>query len=104
MVARLDEDGRCRLTECWPAECGCKDHRGGTTPEEEATLPVDKPITGVWLSPPFEAKYHGRCVACGSPFSSGVTVRYDQDHELVAECCLELADRHPRGGYWTEGF
>jgi hypothetical protein len=102
MAARLDEDGRCVLTECWPGECGCPDHRGGEVIDLATSEHVDKVITA-FTSQPFVARFPGRCVSCGSGFGEAATVRYDQDHELVAECCLELPDRHRSGGYWTEG-
>lgn len=102
MTARLDADGRCLATDLLPNMCGCTDHRGGEVIDLADSGRADKVITA-WTSEPFEAKYPGTCAGCHSGFGSGATVRYDQDHELVAECCLELADRHRAGGYWTGG-
>jgi hypothetical protein len=100
MAARLDEDGRCVLTDCWPRECGCPDHRGGvvipdldtgqgrhraTEARDEADRTRDR-----WGSGAFAARFGGHCSWCETPFSQGVVVRYDSDDNLVGPCCAEI--------------
>ena len=38
-------------------------------------------------SKPFEARYPGRCEACGDSFDEGDAIRYDDDDDLVGEDC-----------------
>ncbi|MFL6141595.1 MAG: hypothetical protein ACJ72N_06970 [Labedaea sp.] len=70
---------RCELTELLIDQCGCRQHRDGHTPEEEAERWYDEP--GPW----FEASYHGTCTSCQEPFRPGHRIRSDGGHGW--ECC-----------------
>lgn len=66
---------RCELTELWPSDCGCRNHRGGQTPQEEAEQEIRRagqvigrrPDTRGW----FPAMYAGKCAACSRDIEPG---------------------------------
>jgi hypothetical protein len=63
-------DARCDLTDLLPSECGCRLHRGGQTPDEEA---VRDRRPGLW----FPARYPGTCTRCGVGFEDNQDIRAD---------------------------
>lgn len=71
---------RCDLTDLLVDQCGCKDHRGGQTPDEEAAR--DR-RPGPW----FPARYPGTCTRCGGEFADNDDIRADGSGGW--ECCDE---------------
>lgn len=76
---------RCETTELLVAQCGCRKHRGGKTPAEEAAAVrarlLDHPA---W----FAAQYPGVCERCGTTFGVGAAIRMDVSvGGWRAECC-----------------
>lgn len=71
---------RCERTDLLVDQCGCAEHRGGRTVEEQA----DADRT---LGPAFTAQYDGRCAGCGTDFWPGETIRGDGAGGWVAGCC-----------------
>lgn len=90
---------RCETTELFVSMCGCPEHRGGHTPEEEAAQRRHTTAPVPWRAPdgttakqsasrPFEARYDGHCAECGNFFEEGDMIQYDKDGDLVAmDCC-----------------
>jgi hypothetical protein len=73
-------DERCDLTDLLPSDCGCRLHRGGQTPEEEAERNRQP---GPW----FPARYPGTCTRCGVGFEDNQDIRADGSGGW--ECCDE---------------
>jgi hypothetical protein len=70
---------RCERTELLVDQCGCVDHRGGCTPEEEAASDRQP---GPWIT----ARYgDGRCTRNGCEISTGDRIRADGAGGW--ECC-----------------
>lgn len=70
---------RCKRTELLVDQCGCVDHRGGHTPDEEAaSVPA-----GPW----FTARFAGYCPRCGSEYSAGDRIRARAYAAGGWECC-----------------
>ena len=61
---------RCDLTDLLVEQCGCSQHRGGHTPEEEAERDRQP---GPW----FPARYPGTCSRCGGTFADNQDIRAD---------------------------
>lgn len=76
---------RCDLTELIVTECGCRHHRGGRTPEEEARATRaarrGDGEPGRW----FSSIYAGKCSRCGFGFVAGDRIRADGAGGW--ECC-----------------
>lgn len=97
MTAKADE--RCELTELLVGECGCRQHRGGQTPDEEVDAERAQIRTQLLsrLGDPrwFRAQYPGMCSVCGEPFQEGAAIRargrFDKepvnDSNWIADCC-----------------
>jgi len=73
---------RCELTDLYPAECACRHHRGGRTPQEEVELiqrngqVVGRRPTGPdWLP----AMYAGLCPVCSEDIRPGQFIRPTPD-------------------------
>lgn len=74
---------RCETTELLVDQCGCPQHRGGQTVDEQAVADrVELLGTGRWIP----AKYPGKCVGCGTGFGAGAAIQSDGDG-WRAECC-----------------
>ncbi len=69
---------RCERTDLLVDQCGCRDHRGGQTPTEEAQ---ERRPPGPW----FVGHYDGTCSRCESTFRAGDTIRADGAGGW--ECC-----------------
>ena len=99
MTAAPEE--RCELTELLPAQCGCRVHRGGQTPQEEAATEVSQVrsrLLGRLGDPRWRAAiYPGACSTCNTRFDVGAAIRvrgrFDRaamnDSNWIAECCAE---------------
>lgn len=72
---------RCDLTDLLVDQCGCRIHRGGQTPAEEAARDR-KP--GRWIP----ARYPGTCTCCGLAFEENRDIRADGVGGW--ECCDAL--------------
>lgn len=59
---------RCDLTELLVSACGCRHHRGGQTPDEQATQHRAALLTQGW-------------------FRSGAAIRMEPGMGWRAECC-----------------
>lgn len=75
---------RCETTELLVDQCGCKDHRGGQTIDEEAAA-----LRARLLAHPawFPAQYAGKCEKCGTGFAVGDPIRIVMPRGWVAGCC-----------------
>jgi hypothetical protein len=75
---------RCDLTELLTDQCGCRNHRGGTTPDEDIAAHHAQMLAHpAW----FAAQYPGMCERCGTPFQPGAAIRMDPGVGWRAECC-----------------
>jgi hypothetical protein len=98
VTERLDDDGRCVVSDLFPDQCACPDHRGGSLPDDadphgqglaSARRDHDDQTRDQWGSAMFLASFGGKCGWCETPFKAGAGVRYDQDDRLVGPCCAE---------------
>lgn len=92
---------RCELTELLASQCGCRVHRGGQTPQEEADGERRRVRARLLarLGDPrfFAAQYPGVCSTCDDRFEVGAAIRvrgkFDRpalnDSNWIAECCAE---------------
>lgn len=71
---------RCENTDLLVDQCGCRIHRGGQTPDEEAERDRQP---GPW----FPARYSGTCSRCGAGFEDNQDIRADGTGGW--ECCDE---------------
>lgn len=69
---------RCETTELLVTDCGCPKHRGGQTPDEEASAD-QRP--GPWIT----AKHPGTCSSNGCDIKPGDEIRADGAGGW--ECC-----------------
>lgn len=80
-------DTRCDTTDLLVEQCACPQHRGGRTPQEEASAEQAHPA-GNW----FEARYAGVCAGCGDFFPAHVLVHRvppEFGTGYVAQCCAQ---------------
>lgn len=74
---------RCDMTELLVDQCGCPQHRGGHTVDEETAALREQLLgTGRWIA----ARFPGRCCDCRTPFGVGTAIRQDGE-AWRAECC-----------------
>lgn len=82
---RLDEDGRCRLTDLLPSECGCAAHRGGEVISlEEKDHPLSN-YYGVFVSRFISSRYEGKCAL------------YPHNHVIAIEELIGFAVKEKSG-------
>lgn len=77
---------RCELTDLLVDQCACPQHRGGFTPQEEASSLRDP------SEPAHPARWPGRCAHCWTPFQVGTPIRARQTPTgavWIADCCTE---------------
>lgn len=99
MTAAHEE--RCGLTELLAAQCDCRVHRGGQTPQEEVDgdrARARSRLLGRLGDPRwFAAQYAGTCSTCDERFPVGAAIRvrgkFDRpavnDSNWIGECCAE---------------
>jgi hypothetical protein len=88
---RLDPNGhiqptetRCERTELLVDQCGCPDHRGGTTPEEQLHAHrAQLLLRPAWMA----AQWPGVCERCGTRFPTGAAIAMEAGLGWRAECC-----------------
>lgn len=91
-------DERCERTELLTTQCGCPQHRGGQTPQEEADAERlqlrARLLSGgvVSNSTWFPARYAGTCANCGTGFDQSTAIR-TLPQGYLAECCAEEVER-----------
>jgi hypothetical protein len=82
----MTTDTRCARTDLLVDQCGCAQHRGGRTVEEQTAVE-----RAVLLARPgwFPAQYPGYCARCNTPFEPGAAITRPEPGELgwTAECC-----------------
>lgn len=74
---------RCKTSDLLPDQCGCRNHRGGQSVDEQILAHrAELLATGRWIP----AKFPGVCVACPNGFGLGTAIQRDGDG-WRAECC-----------------
>ena len=66
MTATEQETERCELTELPTDGCGCRQHRGGMTVQEQAAADQR-----AWAGRVFLARMHGHCEVCDESIRPG---------------------------------
>lgn len=76
----------CELTELLPDQCGCRQHRGGLTPDEQHAADRE-----AWVSRVFLARFTGHCEVCDEPIRPGEQITlagsgYGRGHYRHVDC------------------
>jgi hypothetical protein len=81
-------EDRCPTSDLLVDQCGCAQHRGGQTPDEEAAAVRARLLAHpAWMA----ARYASVCARCGEPFLRGAAIRFEPSLGWRAECCAEVS-------------
>lgn len=80
----MTTETRCARTELLVDQCGCRDHRGGTTADEQLAVHRAALLRHpAWLA----AQWPGSCERCGTRFPTGAAITKEPGLGWRAECC-----------------
>lgn len=70
-----EQEQRCELTELPTDSCGCRQHRGGLTVQEQAEKDRRD-----WIGRVFIARHPGHCEVCDEPIRCGQQITRAGDY------------------------
>jgi hypothetical protein len=81
---QVNTSTRCPLTDLLPNQCGCRNHRGGQTPDEVVIANRNQLLRRPgW----FPAQWPGYCARCGHAYADGTPITIETGLGWRAECC-----------------
>lgn len=95
---------RCEVTELLVEQCACPQHRGGSTPQEQADAERlqlrARLLAGsswTWRA----SRFDGACVRCHERYRAGAAIAHCEQFGItashgspwIAECCAEEVER-----------